>query len=157
MKVLYFSYGANADDRMIKAIIGRLPEGQPAYIKGYELCVQKLKDIPKKPKEILRQEWDESFESYVVRRGKGKVYGTLWVITSEEREMIRRWELIPEGWYHDTNFVAFLEDGSKLRAVGEIIDNQPIDRVIEIKNYPKFLMKKDLICRIANKVSRAQE
>ncbi len=51
--IIYFGYGANRSADMMKAIIGRKPEGVPAMLIDYELCIQRWGEIPDKVKMIL--------------------------------------------------------------------------------------------------------
>ena len=133
----------------MKAITGRSPKGQPAHLEGFELYVQKLGNIPELPQNILRKAWGRSFKSYVIRKGEGRVCGTLWEITPEERKHIINWELIPEGWYKDANVIAILEDGKRIHAVTEIIENQPIGRFVDGSHYDAYLMAPEQMWKLA--------
>jgi hypothetical protein len=150
MVVYYFAYGANKDPAMIHAIIGRLPKGRPAYVEGYQLVVQSLDKLPVPAQEIILQSWDRSFKSYALQRGKGKVYGTLWEITSKERKHVRKWELSP--WFTDEEVIAILETGEKVVAITEIIVGQGIDHVCDGKDYPAFIVDRSTILANAKKV-----
>lgn len=154
MKVYYFGFGANRDPRMIEAIIGKLITGRPAYVDGFELCVQGLKDIPEKPREILRKAWGNSFESYVLRKGNARIYGTLFEMSREDREHISNWELVPEGWAKDTKVIAILEDVTKIKAMTESIENQTVNRIVDGKQYETYLMKPEQIWQIAKRVRK---
>lgn len=142
MTMFYLGYGANSDQDMINAITGRVLSGQKAHITGFELCVQKLENVPEIPRKILKRAWGDSFESYVIKEGLGRVYGTLWEMTTIDRDHISKWELIPEGWYTPVNVEAILEDGSKVRSATEMIVDQTVNRVVDGKNYKTYLMDK---------------
>jgi len=144
MALHYFGYGANRDPGQMEAITGRSLKGQPAYVKGFELVVQKLGDIPELPQKILRKAWGKHFESYAIRKGEGQVHGMLWEITPEDRGHISNWELIPEGWYKGGLVTAILEDETEVPAVTDIIERQQhIDKVVDGSQYETFLMEKE--------------
>jgi len=157
MNELYFGYGGNRDPKMIEAICGRQLVGRPASVTGYELCVQRIDQVPRLPQTILRNAgWKDDFQSYVLREAEDpdkKVYGMLWELTSKEREHIRNWELIPEGWYTDHNLGVELENGTRIYGVEtEIIIDQPIDRIVETKKYQSYLMGPKDMQELARKV-----
>lgn len=141
MKLYYFGYGANKDFEMMKAINGRSLKGRPAYIEGFELCVQQLNNIPKLPQKILRKAWGDYFESYVIREGRGRVHGTLWEINPKDRKHISEWELIPDGWYIDIKVTAILDNGKNVQAVTDAVKNQPIARIVNGAQYKIYLME----------------
>jgi hypothetical protein len=154
-KVLYFGYGANRDARMITAITGK-PEselvGHPAVLEGYTLAVQRLDQIPDtispdapiriSPQQLLREVWGEDFESYVIKASpNGKVNGTVWELTEDERERVRDWELLDFGWYHDVEGRVRLDDGSEIAVVTEALDDyQQIDREVDGMNYETWVI-----------------
>ena len=156
MKFEYFGYGANKDIDMIKAITGTYLFGKCAYIEGYKLGVQKLDNIPEIPQNQLNKFWsDKGFESYVVIKSdneKDRVYGTLWTMSENDRECVREWELIPLGWYTEVPVTAILENGIEVQAVTEIIIGQSVDRLVEGKNYPAYLINKNIILKHAEDV-----
>lgn len=149
----YFGYGANRDSAMIEAITGKSLHGRPAYIEGWELCVQNLSNIPEIPREILQDAWGDHFESYVIREGTGLVNGTLWELHPEDRVRVAKWELIPYGWYKNRGVRAFPEDEPRgLQSVTEVIENQSIDRIVDGMNYKTFLMDREEILAHAERV-----
>ena len=102
-KILYFGYGANSQREMMEAITGnRNLKGQPAILKGYTLCIQKLSQAPDSVKKILRESWGDNFETYIIKPDKnGEVAGTIWELSPQDREVVRDWEMIDFGWYKD--------------------------------------------------------
>lgn len=154
-KILYFGYGANRTVKMMEAITGN-PNliGKPASLRGFKLYVQRLDQIPDtisptapvpiSPKSaILRFDWDETFESYTIKPGSknDEVSGTVWALTSQERELVRDWELIDFGWYKDKkDLIAIAADGQKIVVETEILrDGQEVDREVDGKDYEPFL------------------
>jgi hypothetical protein len=128
----------------------------PAYIECYKLGIQKLENIAKKPQNQLRTFWEKyDFESYVVIKSdnkEDKVYGTLWTMTKKDINYVKTWELIHMGWYNEVCVTAILKTKKKEKAVTEIIIDQPIDRIVDGKNYPTFLMNKKIILKHAKDV-----
>jgi len=153
-KVLYFGYGANRDPKMIAAIVGK-PEselvGRPATLEGYSLGVQRLDQIPditipKAPapisaRDLLKESWDETFTSYVIKQDReGKVSGTIWELTPDERERIRDWELIDFGWYEDCEGLAKTPEGEEIPIITERLGSgQQIDREVDGIHYETWL------------------
>ncbi len=152
MSLYYFGYGANRDARMMQSITGKSLEGRPGYVDGFELAVQKLDHVPILPQKVLRAAWGNHFESYVIRKGKGRVYGVLWKITTEDRLHIKTWELIPEGWYTDSKIEVVIEDGSKVPAVTDLVENQKIDRVVDGRSYTDYLMPEGKMWQHAKRI-----
>ena len=166
-KVLYFGYGANRDPRMIAAIVGKHPDqliGRPAVLQDYQLGIQGLEQIPDtvlagapdpvSPRQLLRNGWGDSFESYVIEYRPGsKVSGTIWELTTEERERVRDWELLDYGWYEDCEGKATSEDGYEIDVVTEKIrDDQVIGREVDGMNYETWLADPEKFEAIADRV-----
>lgn len=165
-EVLYFGYGANRDAEMISAILGKPKEelvGRVATLLGYKLAVQRLDQVPDatkedapeniSPRQILKNNWDESFTSYVIQPDpSGKVSGTIWEITPEEYERIRDWELLDFGWYEDCVGEAIDVDGVTIPIVTEMIGpNQDFDHEVDGMNYETWLKPADEFMAIATK------
>ncbi len=154
--IFYFGYGANKDPDMIAAIIGRKPEGEPAILEGWELCIQEWTDIPEKPREILvRAGWDEKFRSYSIRRAeREQVAGTLWELTQEEREGVADWELIEFGWYERAEVAVQTREGQTARAQTEVVDKPGIEKAADGINYETFLNRREDMLRVAESARR---
>jgi hypothetical protein len=153
-KVLYFGYGANRAPEMMSWITGRGDfEGKPAILEGWNLCIQRLDQIPKvavptstgpRPlQEHLREKWGNDFETYVIRPGRGKVTGTLWTIELKDRELIRNWERVGF-WYKEIKVKVKTENGEDIEVITECLgDNQSVDREVDGSNYDPFLLSRD--------------
>lgn len=163
-KILYFAYGNNREPEIMQALTGNKNlVGHEATLKGYVLGIQRLDQIPKtrllglpvSPYEAIKRNWDDSFESYVIKPGEGEVKGMVWELTPEERELIRDWELIDLGWYKDAKGEADLKDGRKIEietyALG---DNQEIDRIVDGREYNSFLSKPEDFLRVIDVARR---
>lgn len=109
-KILYFGYGANSRKEMMEAITGNKNlNGQPGVLRGFKLFVQKMNQVPDSvfpgapapisPKVILKPNWGDDFETYIVKPAgeKDEVAGTVWELTSLQRELVRDWELVDFG------------------------------------------------------------
>ncbi|MFZ2886724.1 MAG: gamma-glutamylcyclotransferase family protein [Minisyncoccia bacterium] len=163
--VPYFGFGTNAHPSMIEAIIGRAPEGRPAFISGFEMIVQALRDVPDtallsaplpiSPRKILRRNWDDRFACYGIRRHEERmVRGVLWSISPEEREILSSWELIPFGWSSNIFVDVILSDGTTRPAQTEWIYDQPIERVVDGRKYPYFIAPEEDMFRVARHARR---
>lgn len=156
-KILYFGYGANSQREMMEAITGnRNLKGQPAVLKGYALCVQKLSQVPDLVKKNLQESWGDSFETYIIKPDpNGEVAGTIWELSPDERELVRDWELIDLGWYKDMVGKAVIEDGTEIDVQTEgLREGQRIDREVRGKYYPPFLNNLKDFKRIAEQSRR---
>jgi len=152
--VHYFAYGANRSLEMMGAITGNKNlVVSPTVLKGYELCIQKLNQIPDAPRKLLQDIWPENFSSYVIRPSSNKdnqVAGVLWELTPLERELVRDWELIEMGWYKDEK-VKVTKDGKEIEVETEVLgDGQRVDRVVDGTDYPTFLNELGNFQKIAN-------
>lgn len=140
---------------MISAILGKPASnlmGTPAVLQDYELAVQRLDQVPSPAQERLQRSWDKNFESYVIRpRLGGQVLGTIWELTTEERDRIRHWELIDFGWYEDCKAKAITTSGKKITVISERLGpGQSIDRTVDGLNYPTWLNEVEKFETIAN-------
>lgn len=163
--VKYFAYGSNRNLEMIAAIIGRHKiVGEKAVLPGFELCIQKIDQIasavlpdapaPISPQKTIRDIFGDDFELYIMRiNPKGKVHGTIWDISPEEREMVRDWEMLDYGMQNDVKSQAINTDGKKIDVVAEGLTNREIevDRVVEGDQYDDFIVSKQKIIDVANK------
>ena len=168
-KVNYFGYGANRDQKMIAAITG-LSEtelegrGYPAILEGYSLALQRLDQVtdvvaegmPTSPRDVLAENWGEDFTSYViVSNPEGKVAGTVWELTPEERERIRDWELVDLGWYEDYEAEITTPEGERISVIGEKLpDDQSIDHRVDGMNYETWLNDPEMFERVATRVRK---
>lgn len=163
-KILYFAYGNNREPEIMQALTGNKNlVGHEATLNGYVLGIQRLDQVPSSrlpglpvsPQEVVRKNWDDSFESYVVKKGNGEVKGIVWELTPEERELIRDWELIDLGWYKDAKGEAVLKDGRKIEIETYVLgDNQEIDRIVDGKEYNSFLSKPEDFLRVIDVARR---
>lgn len=167
-KILYFGYGANSQREMMEAITGNKNlVGQPGILKGFKLCVQRMNQVPDSvfpsspapvsPRQIIRDNWLDSFETYVIKPGEDvdEVVGTIWELTSLERELVRDWELVDFGWYKDARGIAVTQNGEEINIQTEgFREGQEIDREVDGKNYEPFLNKVEDFQRVAEKSRR---
>lgn len=168
-KILYFGYGANRGREMMEAVTGNKNlKGQEVNLKGWELCVQRIGQVPDfiaknspvlvSPRDLLKENWPDSFESYIIRPSMdshSEVVGTLWELTPLERELVRDWELIDFGWYKDQLVTVETQDGKYLEVQTEVLrEGQEIDRVIDGKNYETYLNDIKDFRRVVDKARR---
>ena len=151
-KILYFGYGANRDPKMMEWITGNPNlKARPGVLKGYNLCVQRLDQVPdtvaetapvpSTPRKILEDNWPSTFTSYIIREDpEGEVTGTIWELTPQERELVRDWELIDFGWYRDLRVKVITEDGQELEVQTEgLRDGQKFEKEVDGTNYETWL------------------
>lgn len=152
--VTYFGYGANAHPDMMKEMVGRMPEGQPATLRDYELIVQQAHEIPQEVQEILAGSWTPEelsvFETYAIRPQPGeKVEAWAWKLTPKERAYVDEWEMNDGLWYRKTD-VAIAVGGLVVPATTEIIDDPLLARAIDLRpDLPAFLNNKERMLEVA--------
>lgn len=143
-------YGSLANDEVFGRVIGgNSVVGHKVKVPDYELRAQKLEQVPNvvfskapvplSPQELLRESWDEGFESYGPQHKEGaSMDGIISEITSEEAEFLAEWELEPFGWYEKRMVKVVTPDG-KTKAVQALVfgDNQETEREV-IGDYPVF-------------------
>ncbi len=167
--VLYFGYGANRDPQMIAAILGRPAKelvGQQAVLEGYRLAIQRLDQVPDtvlpkapapiSPRALLKECWDDDFKSYVALADpEGKILGTIWEMTRDERERVRDWELVDFGWYVDYEGYAVTAEGARVPIIGERLgDGQTVDHEVDGMDYETWLQDPEKFKIIAEKARR---
>lgn len=154
-KVNYFGYGANAHKEMMKALIGREPEGYRCVLKEYGLFLQSWSEIPRKAREILKKSWNKDFSSYIVVPCKGVLtWGKVWKLTREERKIVGEWE-IHNIWYTPIKVHVYNEKGKKVAAETEIIPIfKTTQKAIQTKRYKNFLNKKKKMLKLARDVRK---
>lgn len=150
----YFGYGANSDPFVMQAITGKNTlEGFPATLRGYELCIQNLNQVPDKPvsgalipvppRELLLKTWDESFKTYTVRKsyGDSAVNGWIWLLDERDQAFVDNWALKDFGWYKNMDVrvetlivrqlvVARTEGLSPDQAIAEVVDGVKYDPIL---------------------------
>lgn len=146
-EVLYFGYGANRSADMMKAIIGRKPQGFHAVLRGYELCVQRWEDVPENVREILSHHWTPDFRSYCIRPGKGEVLGNVWSLTELERELFDEWKIY-DLWYQPINVHVKRYDGKEVEVESDMVDN-PNLQIVNDLHYRTFLNDKRKMLEVA--------
>lgn len=92
--IRYFGYGAMKSLDMVAAVTGRGDViGAVCSLKGFELIVQRLPDVPDVLRNVLRETWGSNYGAYRIRPKEGSyVNGVAWEISAEELELIRNWE-----------------------------------------------------------------
>lgn len=155
--VNYFGYGANKSPEMIEGIVGRVPEGRPAELPGFELVIQKGDEIPKTVRKILAESWSpdelDAFRTYAIRQQEGAVVeGTLWKLTPQERELVNNWEINDGLWYQATMVDVQTEDG-QVKAGTEMIDDPSLTPAVELEpDLPVFLNSRARMLEVAGLV-----
>jgi len=167
--IYYFGYGTNRDPKMIAAILGK-PEtelnGTPAILEGYDIAVQRLDQVPDvispkapaniSPRDILKESWGKDFMSYVIKpNSKGRVSGVIWVLTPEEHERIRDWELVDFGWYEDCEGTARTTDGQVIEIMSNRLGTeQSVDHIVDGLDYEVWLDSAERFIEVAEKARR---
>lgn len=166
--VNYFGYGTNRDLEMMQVMIGRDKiEGTPGKLIGYELCIQKLEDIPGEvlenapdklsPHKIIRGAFGDSFELYITRpNADAVVHGMIWKITGAEYEMVREWELLDFGMQEDMKATAMNVDGEIINVVthGSLSKDVAINRCVEGDDYDDYIAPKDKMLEVSARVRK---
>jgi len=152
--IFYFGFGANRDLEMIRAITGRGALGVPASVEGFQLCVESMRNIPKQARDILYGEWDHRFVSYgIVPHPRGRVTGTLWLLTDCQRRKIQEWELTGL-WSRDVRVSAQVRAFGftvRIPAVSEELLNQRV-QLVPGEKYKTFIVPKHRLLAVARKV-----
>jgi len=93
--VLYFGCGTSQDLDLIVALFDRVPEHFNAKLDNFGLFLENWSDFPSGAREILKEFWpDLQFRSWLILPWPGAVvWGTAWLITEEEMEIMGEWEL----------------------------------------------------------------
>jgi hypothetical protein len=114
----YFAYGAMINPAIMSAVIGR--EIQPigaATLLGYRLRIQHLHQVPLGARAILEKSWGAGFRTYTIERAPDSeasfVSGMIYLLTEDERALVRAWELIPEGWFKEV-WGRAIKDGERI-------------------------------------------
>lgn len=152
-EVQYFGYGANRSPEMMEAIIGRVPEGFPAKISGFELCVETWDDIPEPARHILSGSWDNTFRSYCVRPSgnlRSSVKGHVWKLTREERRLVDNWEMTGL-WYNVFIFQYPVSPNQEVQIEIQVIDDPKVKKVFSGQRYKTYLNKPKKMLEIAKK------
>jgi hypothetical protein len=173
----YFGYGENTSQEMMEAIIGRRPKGYVAVAYKWELVVLSWSDIPEMFKNRLMKRWrfygglfekpsESSFRTYAIREAIGEagdsvVQGYVWLVTQKERDLIKEWKLVPRkacsdpSWYAVDEISVNTFFGERTRkATTEIINQWNVGKVVDGKNYEKFLNEKYSMLGISRMVRK---
>lgn len=168
-KILYFGYGVTRDPQMMAAILAKSETelvGIPATLEGYKLVVQRLDQVPDtinhnapkpiSPRTILKGSWGNDYVSYEIwQESEGKVSGTVWELTPDERERIRDWELNDFGWHEECEGRAFDAEGNAINVIAErIISDQAYDHEVDGINYETWLDAPEKFMVVAEKARR---
>ncbi len=161
----YFGYGANRDPQMMEAITGNGNlAGRKAVLKDFQICIQRLDQVPPKAQKILRKAgWtDETFSTYTIRPDEGNedslVHGMIWELTEHERNLVRNWELVGL-WYKETNCQVMADqiigEWSLIDVITEQLgDGQKIKEVADGTNYKTFLNDREVMFGVAREARR---
>lgn len=157
--IRYGAYGANRNEDLMNALTGSMNlSWYGARFIGYELCLQALGDISDEPvpglpeeltpRKIIERTWGPGFRAYGMRRAAGKVVvGAVYYLTPLERDVVKEWEMQELGW-HVEEPVEATPTSSKAPVFTQLVSDllpadQPIQRVVNGRNYPDFLNDED--------------
>lgn len=159
----YFGPVTNGDPEMMYHMVGRHLHGEPGTLKGYDLCIQKIHQIrniiPKtspltrSPQEIIRAQFGDSFELYVLRPNpKGEVPGTIWDVTPQEMELIREWEMVDYGMQEQIKVTALDSQGNPVEVEIQVLLDEPheIDRVVNAEIADLYIAPKEKMWAVAD-------
>ncbi|NCU37938.1 gamma-glutamylcyclotransferase [Candidatus Saccharibacteria bacterium] len=153
---IFFGFGANREVAMIQAITGKSPQivGE-ATLRGYQLCIQSLKDIPThghNPRRLLRKAWGSDFRSYVIRKEKSSsVGGTVFRISRYDRKLLDMWELVPKDWQYSTVVRVTLANGKTIRARTQTLPIEQQCKKVTSVSYASWLMPEEDFVDIASR------
>lgn len=137
--VSYFGYGVTRDAELMSVLCGRPMQGTQVVLQDYDLIVQGPKDLPLAVASLMIAARGKDYKAYRVRPAKGKtVVGTLWMLTEEEHEIVKTWEL--NGDWTQTMEGQAIDDLGKFYSV--VTDGVGIERTGEVVNgicYKDFL------------------
>jgi len=164
--VKYFGFGSNKDLDMMTHMVGRLDlKGEPGILFGYELCIQKTKNIRDiipsyspisiSPREIIRKGFGDSFELYIARPQPDSVIkGTIWDLTVEELNLVKEWELVNYGMQEEVKAIASDLKGDIINVETQALIRPPVDvdRVIKEPDYPAYIVDKSKMLDVADRV-----
>lgn len=148
-KIYYFGYGTTRIKEVVKGVIeGELAGGYGCVLDGYILCYQTLRQIPEIPRKVLEEVWGKNFKCYSIIKGSGVISGTIWQITLEDFEKIKKWEFVPE-WKEELTVKVKTYNGEIIEAhTTKVHESQDIFTVVDGINYESNLnpqgKKKDL-------------
>lgn len=164
--VKYFGYGSNRNEEMMAAIVGNKNlKGVPGRLIGFELCIQRLEDIPDNigekspvkisPRQVIKNNFGDFFELYICRiNPEAEVFGTIWDLTEEERNLVKDWEMLDFGMQEEIKGVAIENETGKIFSVsteGLLDPAIHVNKVIAGGEYDDFIVSKEKIIEVANK------
>jgi hypothetical protein len=142
-KTWFFAYGPLSDPDVFSAVTGRKrTAGKAATLYGYDLHLQKFRDIPGPARSWVSKFWEKDFKMYVLVKGSGKVRGVIWSVNDEDMPGIKIWELVDEGWYTLMKGNARLDDGRSVSAITIAIKGQKTIGKIDGMHYDPFFGRK---------------
>lgn len=154
--VLYFGYGAHASPKLMEVLLGRKVYGSMARIKNQGIFVNSWNNISKQVQGELSESWKpkDNFRSYGLKTKRGScVVGKLWRISSEERDVILRWNIADEGWYSPLKLPIEDDGGQEIIAETETMMS-PSSSIFYVdgSDYKYFLNSRTKMLSVAEKV-----
>jgi hypothetical protein len=153
--IFYFGYGANRNASMMKAIVGRVPDGFEAQVSGFDLCIQTWNEMSETVQKFLTPSWTKKFRSYVLRPSNDSshvVHGHIWRLTRKERKLIDNWEMT-NVWYNI--FVLSVCENDKCAHVEiQVVYDTNIKKTVNGKRYRTFLNSPRKMLKVASQCRR---
>lgn len=149
MSELLFGYATLGDESYVGALLGRVPQSFPAFIEGFELCLQSYETIPPLVQNAVKNSgWNpQTFRSYFARRSSdplSRIDGRVWSLNDGEGRVLDDWEF--EGlWYQRERaevtdmegrrhpVVIYTIPNAKDKPVGEVKNPYPVDKELMLK------------------------
>lgn len=166
--VKYFGPATNSDPEMMTHITGRHSIlGEQGKLLGYDLCIQKINNIrdivpknsplPISPREIIRKQFGDSFNLYVLRPNpQASIPGTIWDLTPEEIELVKEWEMVDYGMQEQIKTTAINSKGNPVEVEIQVLLNKPheIDRIVDAETADLYIAPKKKMWAVADWVRR---
>lgn len=141
-----------SSDELIQTLTGQpLLNKQEAVLEGYNLVVQRLDQVPDPAQKIIRGTWGDTFESYNLTPGDGRIKGFKCTITEDQMKRLAEWEFEEFGWFVPREVeITNPTTGEKEKVMTMVMgEGQEYDRVVDGENFEPFLMPKEKTLEVA--------
>lgn len=150
-QVKVFTYGTIRDPQILGKIVGKENlVGYKASLNGYGLNTQRLDQVPNNvsphapvplsPRQLLRESWDDGFESYGAKKQEGReMEGVVYSLNQEGLALLEDFEMVDFGWYKKEEVEVKTPNGEVEKVlILTLGEDQETAQEVEGNDYPTF-------------------
>ncbi len=156
-KLTVFLTATLSSDDLMRELTGKpIQDRKDAILPGYDLVIQNIKQIPAGAQRLVRNSgWGDDFRSYNLTPGEGSIRGYKCIVTRDQWERLKDWDLVDFGWFteKEVKIITDPETNQEERVLSIVMgEGQDYERKVDGYDFDPFLMPEEDTIKAAQRV-----